>query len=193
MKASELDKGLKVLSPSATDDEEISYYLPPHQVPVYKEFERVGYAYERSISDRVWDNFVALVTADPVKDQDIKMTVSQLYRVKDPTTDEEFLMFNCELFGRDWKKNGHDYSWLEGVIVMPEWYYDIDPTTNKIIPGTTQILAMNKKYTIPFTADRIDQLSKCFKSPLSCIVIDDGTAESIPAPSLNSEICLMMS
>ena len=33
MKASELDKGLKVFEPSSPDDEERSYYIPPQRVP----------------------------------------------------------------------------------------------------------------------------------------------------------------
>ena len=42
MKASELDKGLSVKDPSATDAEERSYYIPPQSVPVYKAYQKVG-------------------------------------------------------------------------------------------------------------------------------------------------------
>jgi hypothetical protein len=85
------------------------------------------------------------------------------------------MMFNVELYGRDWKGNRHDYSWLERVISIPEWYYDIDPSSHKIVAGTTQVLAMNRKYTIPFNSEKIDELKKYFTTPLSCIVIvEDG-------------------
>jgi hypothetical protein len=171
MKAFELDKGLRVKNPSAPDDDEQSYWLPPHQIQVYKEFQRVGQLYDRSISDRVWNNFVALVCVEPVKDQEIKKTISQVYRIKEPSTGKEWLTYNCELFGRDWQGNAHDYSWLEGVISMPEWTYDIDPRSNKIMSATTQVFAMNKKYIIPFTKEKVSELSKWFKTPLSCIVI----------------------
>ena len=116
MKAFEIDKGLKVKDPSAPDDDEDqSYYIPPSQIPAVKAFEEVGLQYERTVHDRVWNWFVNLVTAEPVKDQEIKMVIPQLYRTKDPDG-KEWLFYNCELSGRDWKGNRKDFSYLEGVI-----------------------------------------------------------------------------
>jgi hypothetical protein len=61
------------------------------------------------------------------------------------------------------------------MISIPEWYYDIDPSSHKIVVGTTQVLAMNRRYTIPFKSEKIDELKKYFRTPLSCIVIaEDG-------------------
>jgi hypothetical protein len=114
MKAFEIDKGLKVRNnSSAPDDEESAYYIPPSQIPVFKAYEKVGQTYERTIHDRTWDWWLSLVTADPVKNQDIKVTITQLYRFKEPSTDKEWLTYNLEMSGFDWKHNQKDWSTLE--------------------------------------------------------------------------------
>ena len=67
MKASELDANL----------------FPPQEV--VKAYEKVGQEYERTCHDRAYQEWwYPLVTAEPVKDQQIKKLISQLYRLKDP-------------------------------------------------------------------------------------------------------------
>jgi hypothetical protein len=173
IKASEIDKGLLVKDPLEPDDEERSYYIPPSQIPVYKAYEKVGQVYERSTHDRVWDWWLGLVTADPVAKQEIQIRIPQLYRTKDPASGKEWLFYNKEMYGYDWKGNRKDWSTLEGVIDgMPEFHYEIDPTTYKVIPGTTQVLEITRKYTIPFTKDAIEKITPFFRNPFSCIIID---------------------
>jgi hypothetical protein len=172
MKASEIDKGLLVKDPSSPDDDERSYYIPPSQIPVYKEHERVGDDYERSSHDRVWDWWLSLVTADPVAKQEIKIIIPQIYRYRDPATGKEWLFYNKEMYGYDWKGNRKDWSDLEGVVDMPLWKYDREPETNKIKPGTTEEFDHYKEYTIPFSKTKIEEISKYFKTPLSCIIME---------------------
>lgn len=176
MKASELDKGLKVPNPSAPDDENSYYYIPPQRIPVYKAYEKVGQSLDRSISDRTWYWWINLVTADPVKDQEIKKVIPQLYRTKDHADGKEWLFYNVELSGRDWKGNRKDWTTLEGVIErMPDFHYEIDPSTHAVISGTTQVIEVNRKYTIPFTKAAVEKILPYFKNPLSCITIaEDG-------------------
>jgi hypothetical protein len=176
MLAKDLDKGLEVKDPSASDDEDRSYFIPPSQIPVYKAYQKVGQVYERTIHDRVWDWWLNLCTADPVKNQEIRITISQVYRSKDPATNKEWLYYNLEMSGRDWKGNRKDWATLEGVTEgMPEFFYEVEPSTQKIIPGTTQVLEVKREYTIPFTKAKVEELSIHFKQPLSCIVVaQDG-------------------
>jgi hypothetical protein len=47
----------------------------------------------------------------------------------------------------------------------------LNPSTNKIKAGTTQVLEVIKKYTIPFTKAKVDELSKYFRNPVACVVI----------------------
>ena len=101
MKASELDKGLQVLDPSSTDEEERSYYIHPQRIPIYEAFQKVNQSFERSISDRTWDWWITIVTADPVSGQEIKKVVPQIYRGKDQATGSEYLFYNVELYGND--------------------------------------------------------------------------------------------
>jgi len=54
---------------------------------------------------------------------------------------------------------------------MPVLNYEIEPSTNKVVPGTTQVLEVTKKYTIPFTKAKVEELSKHFRNPLSCVVV----------------------
>ena len=85
------------------------------------------------------------------------------------------IMFNVELYGRGWKGKRHDYSWLEGMIFILEWYCDIAPSSHKRVVGTTRLLAMNRRYTIPFKSEKIDELKKYFRTLLSCIVTGFNT------------------
>ena len=154
MKASELDPDL----------------FPPKEV--VKAFEKVGQEYERTCHDRAYQEwFYPLVSAEPVKDQQIKKLIPQLYRTKD-ADGKEWLFYNVDLSGNDWKGNRKDFSYVEGVIEsMPVFNYEIEPSTNKIIAGTTQVLEVVKKYTIPFTKAKVDELSKYFRNPVSCVII----------------------
>ena len=123
MKASELDKGLRILiDPSSNEnDNERSYYIHPERIPVYEAYQKVGQVFERTVHDRVWDWWITLVTSDPVKDQQIKKTIPQIYRTKDQSTagtgtgSAEYLFYNVEFSGNDWKGNRKDFSYIEGV------------------------------------------------------------------------------
>jgi hypothetical protein len=181
MKASEIDKGLWIKDPSNPDDDEIGYYIPSSQIPVYKAYQKVGQQYERSVHDRVWDWWLSLVTADSVSKQDIQIRISQLYRTKDPASDREWLFYNKEMSGKDWKGNRKDWFTLEGLTEnMPEFHYEIEPSTQKVIPGTTQVLEVKREYTIPFTKAKVEEISRYFKTPLSCIVVaPDGRKYSV--------------
>ena len=178
-KASELDKGLRLSDPSAPDDEDRYYYIPRQRVPVYDAYKKVGQLLERTGSDRTWDWWISLVTADPVKDQQIVKSIPQLYRIKD-SDGKEWLFYNVDLSGRDWKGNRKDFNYIEGVIEgMPEFHYEIDPSTQKVISGTTQVQDVTRKYTIPFTKAKVEELSKHFRVPLSCIIVaPDGRKHS---------------
>ena len=187
MKASELDKGLKLSDPSAPDDEDRYYYIPRQRVPVYDAYKKVGQLLERTGSDRTWDWWISLVTADPVKDQPIVKSIPQLYRIKD-SDGKEWLFYNVDMSGRDWKGNRKDFNYVEGVIEgMPEFHYEIDPTTNKVISGTTEVLDVTRKYTTPFSEAKVDEISKWFRHPLSCIVVaPDGRKYSVSLKQFKS-------
>jgi hypothetical protein len=174
MKASEIDKGLKVQDPSNPDDEDKTYYIPPSRVPVYKAYEQVAPdKFERINQDRVWNWWLTLVTAGPVSKQEIQIRIPQVYRTRDSATGKEYLFYNVDLSGKDWKGNRKDFSALEGVVEgMPSFEYDRDIMTNKPIPGTTQVLDVKREYTIPFTKDAVEKITPFFRNPLSCIIVD---------------------
>jgi hypothetical protein len=184
MKASELDKGLKVTDPTSSSDDERVYYIPTQHIPAYKAFEKVSQQYERTVHDRVWDWWINLVTAGPVKDQQIKMVIPQICRTKDPTTGNEFLYYHVDMSGKDWKGNRKDYNYVEGIAEgIPVFNYEVEPSTNTIIPGTTQVLEVKKEYTIPFTKAEVEKIAPYFRNPLSCIVIaPDGRKYSCSLP-----------
>jgi hypothetical protein len=73
------------------------YYIHPQKIPVVKAYEKVGHAYERTIHDRVWDIWLSLVTADPVKEQEVKKVVPQVYRTKDPADGKGVALLQCGL------------------------------------------------------------------------------------------------
>lgn len=132
----------------------------------------MGQEYERTCHDRAYQEwFFPLVTADPVKDQQIRKLIPQLYRIKD-ADGKEWLFYNVDLSGNDWKGNRKDFSYVEGLVEgMPVFNYEIEPSTKQVVPGTTQVLELVKKYTIPFSKSKVEEISKDFRNPLSCIVI----------------------
>jgi hypothetical protein len=110
-----------------------------------------------------------------------------LYRIKDPDG-KEWLFYNVDLSGNDWKGNRKDFSYLEGVIEgYPIFNYERDPSTDKVIPGTTQVLEVIKKYTIPFTKAKVDELSKYFRNPVGCVIVaGDGRRYSVSLEQFKS-------
>jgi hypothetical protein len=170
LKASELDPNL----------------FPPQEV--VKAFEKVGHEYERTCHDRAYQEwFYPLMTAEPVAKQDIKKSISQLYRIKD-SDGKEWLFYNVDLSGNDWKGNRKDFSYLEGVIEgMPIFNYEVEPSTNKVVPGTTQVLEVIKKYTIPFKKEKVEELSKHFRNPVGCVIVArDGRKYSVSLEQFKS-------
>jgi hypothetical protein len=100
-----------------------------------------------------------LVTADPVANQEIKMTIPQLYRTKDPATGKEWLYYNLEMSGNDWTT-------LEGAIDgMPVLHYERDASTDKPVPSTTQVLEVTREYTIPFTKAKLKNFQNTSEFP----------------------------
>lgn len=144
--------------------------LDPHLFPpkeVVQAYEKGGHEYEQTVHDRVWTWWYPLISADPVKDQQIKKIISQIYRIKDPDG-KEWLFYNVGLHGNDWKGNRKDFSYVEGLIEgIPVSNYEIEPSTNEVIAGTTQVLEVKKKYTIPFTKAKVEEISQYFRNPLS--------------------------
>ena len=77
----------------------------------------------KDMHDRAYQEWwYPLVTAEPVKDQQIEKLISQLYRIPDG---KEWLFYNVDLSGNDWIHK--DFS-----------NYEKDLSTDKVIPGTTQ-------------------------------------------------------
>jgi hypothetical protein len=155
MKAKDLDKNL---------------FPRSEVVQAYKE---VGQEYERTIQDRVYEIWYALVTADPVKNQEIEQRIHQMYRIKD-AKGKEWLVYDSTLYGNTWEGNQKDFYYREGIIEgMPRFEKRIDPSTNAVIAGTTQIQEILKPgYTILFTKDKVNELQKCFVHPLTLNVVD---------------------
>ena len=62
---------------------------------------------------------------------------------------------------------------MEGLIEgMPTFEKEIDPSTNDVIAGTTQVMEMTKVYTIPFTKEKIDEISKYFADTTFFCIVD---------------------
>lgn len=130
---------------------------------VVKAYEAVGQEYERTIQDRVYEIWHSLVAANPVKNQEIEQRITQLY---------------SELYGHDWQGNRKDFTYLEGIIEgMPEFEHRIDPSTNAIIPGSTLIQEVKPVYTIPFSKQRIEDLSQYFTANPSFVLKDKTTSK----------------
>ena len=62
---------------------------------------------------------------------------------------------------------------MEGVVEgMPILDKRIDPSTNEIIPGSTLVHEVKSVYTIPFSKQKVNELSKYFADNTGFIVKD---------------------
>jgi hypothetical protein len=139
--------------------------LPNKQV--LKAYEQVGHEYEKSCHDRVWDWWYAQVTGkESIRNQPIEQRIDQMMRQKDKNG--EWLTYHISLFANNWKGNRVDFAHLEGKIESyPIFHNDVDPQTDEIVPGTTQVQDMKTIYTIPFTSKRIQELSPYFSDTIT--------------------------
>ena len=127
---------------------------------VVKAFKDVGQEYERSTSDRVYETWYALVTAnDRLMAQPIEQSINNVMRNKN--RDGEWLTFQMSLYAKDWKCNRKDFWYDQGGRVdgYPEFIKEIDPQTDQVVSGTTQVNEVKTIYTIPFSKDKVDELS----------------------------------
>lgn len=139
-------------------------------------YAAVGQKYENTGHDRGYKEWFPLVTANPkLREQQITQKISQLYRFKD-WQGKEWFFYDITLRGHDWKGNRKEFYYIEGRIEqMPEFEKEIDPQTEEVIPNTTQVLDMKTIYTIPFSKQKVNELSEYFTEKVSFIIIDRGT------------------
>jgi hypothetical protein len=153
--------------------------LDPHLFPrkeVIEEYKRIQYdpedkeywGYEPTVHDRVWTTFFyPLATGNKkLEEQEIEYRVDQMTRHK--TKDGEWLTYYVSLVGNDWEGNKIDYSYIEGKIEnIPIFHRRVDPQTDQIIPGTTQIQDLHDIFTIPFSKQKVEELTEYFSDTIS--------------------------
>lgn len=144
---------------------DLQRHLHPSQ-EILKAFKEVGKEgdYEVTSSDRIWKRFYFQVNGSTtLKNQLIRQEISNLIRLKH--AGREWLVYEVVLKGKNWKGNEVHAIHMEGKITdgctdgLPTFYRDIDPRTDRVIPGTTQMLEHKPTYTIPFTKERVNEVA----------------------------------
>jgi hypothetical protein len=146
--------------------------LIPHR-EVVKAYDDAGddsQVYERTCHDRAYEWFYSQVTGkDSIKNQEIEQRISNLMRVRDKGG--EWLVYGVGLFGKNWKGNRVDFYHTEGKIEgMPIFTKEIDPQTDQVVPGSTQVFEMKTIHNIPFSKKKIEELSQYFVAPSFIVV-----------------------
>ena len=73
------------------------------------------------------------------------------------------------------------------MVEIPIFHYEIDPFTQQVISQTTQVQEVIKHYTIPFTKAKVEEISKYFRNPVSCVVVaPDGRRYSVSLEQFKS-------
>jgi hypothetical protein len=148
-----------------TFDLEANHPLYPRR-EIVEEYKKVGMDYDQQNDDRPYQEWYALV-----KGREVTADVSQIYRKK-VTGEGEFLMYNLNLKGKDWKGNERDFSTLMGRYNKPIFMLEKDPQTQAVT--STQISNHKTIHDIPFTREKLDELLDMSDEPLSLVVY--GTA-----------------
>ena len=131
-----------------------------------KDKDKQGIQYERTVQDRGYEQWHYMVKGRPVYQE-----VTQIYRRR-VTGEGEFLLYNLELTGTDWKGNEQTFSTLLGRYEKPIFRLEKNPETQEI--SSTQISSHKTVYDIPYTRARLDELLDMASEPISLVVY--GTA-----------------
>jgi hypothetical protein len=144
--------------------------LQRHMLPmqeILRAYQEVGEDYEVTGHDRCWKRFYFEVTANKnLQNQRIEQSISSLNRVR--YQNKDWLTYGVALQGKNWKGNTRDFYHMEGYVTdgcregLPIFHRDVDPMTDEVISGTTQMSGHKPFYTIPFTKEKVDELSEYF-------------------------------
>lgn len=133
---------------------------------ILTEYKKVNFEYEKTVLDRGYEQWYALVKGRPVWQE-----VTQIYRRR-ITGEGEFLLYNLELTGNDWKGNDQGFSMLCGRYEKPIFRLEKNPENQEI--SSTQISSHRTVYDIPYTLQKLDELLDMSTESVSLIVY--GTA-----------------
>lgn len=131
---------------------------------VLQAFNEVDFPYEISIQDRVASKWYAAVKGRLDK---ITQEVQQIYRRR-VAGQGDFVFYNVNLYGEDWKGNEHSFPLLVGRYQMPIFKKEKNPETDKV--STTEIMDQRTIYDIPWSRELFDKLIKSSVDPISLIV-----------------------
>lgn len=148
--------------PSKPFDLDANHPLCPNP-NVIQEHEKVKFPYEESIQDRVYNKWYAVSKGRPVEQE-----VSQIYRVSKAGRGE-YLLWNLNLKGQDWKGNQTDFTILAGKYERPIFRLEKNPETQET--STTQVTSHQTIYTTPYSKQKLDELVEMSVEPVSTIVI----------------------
>jgi hypothetical protein len=108
-----------------------------------------------------------------LRNQDIETKIQAMYRHKDK--DGEWLTYHVTLYGFDWENNRISFPYTEGKTEgFPIFHRRVDPQTDEIVPGSTTILELRDKYNIPFSKQKVEELSEHFSDIIQFIVKEKG-------------------
>jgi hypothetical protein len=127
---------------------------------------------DESILERNWQRFFYPLATAQQKDRPRPITqqVNGMYRLKH--LNKEYIIFHSSWKSTSWKKNPIDFNQLMGRYDIPEFQHEIDPNTNEIVEGKTQISGHTRFYDIPFTKETAKSLIEIGREGMDFIVID---------------------
>ncbi|MGC2427105.1 MAG: hypothetical protein WA421_08720 [Nitrososphaeraceae archaeon] len=153
---------------------ELDRDLLPHR-EVVKAYSDVGQVYERSCHDRSYEWFYSQINGkESMRSQPIDQRIINLCRLKD--SKGEWLTYGVELYGRNWEYNQVDFYHHEGIIEgMPQFHNKINPQTEEIDSNATTVHSLKTVYTIPFSKQKVDEISKYFSDSVQFIIKERGS------------------
>jgi hypothetical protein len=151
-------------------------YPSPELLSLYKEN---NYPYQEKTIDKKYNRWYGKVKKKP---QQIKSTVTQIYRVKVPNLAGEKIMYHETLKGYDHNDNELDFDHLEGRWEKPIFRKQYDEETDEVI--SQEIREHEKVYPIDYTPDKIQELAARGPPDSLSLVIQNGTKKWSPGYSL---------
>lgn len=117
---------------------------------ILDEYKKVNFDYEKSINDRVYEQWYAMV-----KGRAVTQEVLSIYRKKIAGIGE-FLVYFVHLVGHDWKDNERDFTIRLGKYEKPIFRLEKDPQTQEIT--STQISDHKTIYDVPYSQEKLQEL-----------------------------------
>lgn len=131
------------------------------------EYEKVNFPYEKTVEDRLYEQFYAVVKGRPVT-----VEAFQIHRIRLPGKGE-YIFYDATFRGTDWKGNDREFYTVIGKYEKPRFRLEKDPATQEVT--STQISSRETIYDITYSRENLDEILEFATEPIALAIHGSGS------------------